>query len=405
MNYTQTRNSNEFTLFHKRQPLLNHLDLELTERCNNACLHCYINQPEQNDKIQADEMNTSLIGDILKQAASLGCLNVRFTGGEPLLREDFTEIYLFARRLGLRITLFTNARLISPELARLFARTPPGQPIEVSVYGMHASSYDAIAASKGAFDEFWHGMGLLRENNVPFIVKQSLLPQNRVEISEFEAFAASLPRMEHKPGYSMNFDLRAHRDNPAKNRFIKSLRISPEETLVMLTREPEKYLQEMRQFARRFMRPPGDKLFDCGAGHAPCIDACGNIQMCMLLRHPDTVYPLSPQQGQGNPPSGDVSPLKYALTEFFPRLRQMRAANPDYLRRCAVCFLKGLCEQCPAKSWEEHGTLDTPVEYLCHVAHAQARYLGLVMAGENSWELEPKVWNSRLNSFMNDTNG
>ncbi len=41
----------------------------------------------------------------------------------------------------------------------------------------------------------------------------------------------------------------------------------------------------------------------------------------------------------------------------------------------------------PAKSWTEHGTLDTPVEYLCEVAHAQARKLGLLGEDEKSWEV------------------
>ena len=91
--------------------------------------------------------------------------------------------------------------------------------------------------------------------------------------------------------------------------------------------------------------------------------------------------------------------MRYALTEFFPRLREMRATNPDYLNRCARCFLKGLCEQCPAKSWQEHGTLDTPVEYLCDVAHAQARYLGLLGASERAWELEREVWRERVARF------
>src|SRR5512137_531629 len=115
-------------------------------------------------------MDTAFIKNILEQAADLDCLTVRFTGGEPLLREDFAEIYLFARHLGLRVTLFTNARLITPELAQLFARIPPGQPIEVSVYGMHAVSYDAVAATRGAFEEFWRGITLLREYKIPFIV-------------------------------------------------------------------------------------------------------------------------------------------------------------------------------------------------------------------------------------------
>ena len=75
---------------------------------------------------------------------------------------------------------------------------------------------------------------------------------------------------------------------------------------------------------------------------------------------------------------------------------------PYYLRRCAVCFLKGLCEQCPAKSWAEYGTLDTPVEYLCNIAHAQAQYLGLVGDGEKAWEVAEGDWRVRLAQFSGD---
>jgi hypothetical protein len=85
------------------------------------------------------------------------------------------------------------------------------------------------------------------------------------------------------------------------------------------------------------------------------------------------------------------------MTDFFPRLRRLKAQNPDYLRRCARCFLKGLCEQCPGKSWMEHGTLDTPVEYLCQVAHAQGRHLGLLADGESAWEVTD--WERRLQRF------
>ena len=95
-------------------------------------------------------------------------------------------------------------------------------------------------------------------------------------------------------------------------------------------------------------------------------------------------------------------PLHFALTEYFPRLRKMRATNPEYLNRCGRCFLKGLCEQCPAKSWMEHGTLDTPVEYLCTVAHAQARYLGLVGKQENAWDVAEGDWRERVARFSGD---
>ena len=379
---------------------LGRLDMELTERCNNRCIHCYINQPEEDLALKARETSTAFVKDVLKQAAELGCLSVRYTGGEPLLREDFEELYLFARRLGLKVAISTNACLITPDLARLFARITPGWPLAVSVYGMHARSYDAVTGVSGAFEQFWQGVNLLREHKVPFGVKQSLLPQNRNELLEFEAFASTLPAMEKKPSYTMSFDLRTRRDDEKKNRHIRRLRISPEETLDMITREPEKYVKKMRQFAAKFMIPPGDKIFSCGAGKGVSIDAYGNAQMCLLLRHPHTVYPLDRALHRQRHPESKLQPLEYALNEFFPRMRELCSSNPQYMERCALCFLKSLCDQCPARSWEECGTLDTPVEYLCQVAHAKAVYLGLLQEGEYSWKLTPELWQARIETFL-----
>ena len=362
--------------------MLGNLDMELTERCNNDCIHCSINLPAEDADARERELTTADIQAILTEAAALGALSVRFTGGEPLLREDFSELYLFARRLGLKVILFTNARLITSELAGLFARIPPLQPIEVSVYGLKKASYEAVSRVPESFGEFWQGVELLRAHRIPFVVKGALLPPNREEMKDFEAWAATLPAMDSPPRYAMHFDLRCRRDSPGKNRLIQRLRISPPDGVGVLRRHGSSYLKEMRQFCGKFMGPAGDRLFACGAGHGPCVDAYGNVQACLSLRHPDTVCPLK-----------SVS-LKDALTNFFPRLRQARATNPHYLARCARCFLKGLCEQCPAKSWAEHGTLDTPVEYLCQVAHTQALDLGLLREGEWAWEVDN--WKERI---------
>jgi radical SAM protein with 4Fe4S-binding SPASM domain len=131
-----------------------------------------------------------------------------------------------------------------------------------------------------------------------------------------------------------------------------------------------------------FMGPSGDRIFNCGAGQLPCVDAYGYAHPCLPLRHVRTAVDLH------------KTTLDKALKELFPAKIGMRATNPDYLRRCACCFLKGLCEQCPAKSWTEHGTFDTPVEYLCSVAHAKARYLGLLGEHEHGWEVVN--WKERL---------
>lgn len=376
-------------LFQGRGPLLSHLDIELTERCNNVCLHCYINLPVHDAEAAHRELPAEAWKGILHQAADLGALWVRFTGGEPLLRPDFAEIYLYARRLGMKVVLFTNARLITPELADLFARVPPLKKIEISVYGMHPESYDAIACAPGAFAEFRRGVDLLLERQIPFVLKSALLPPNLAEIDELEAWARTIPWMDRPLPYSVFLDMRARRDSPARNRRIAALRFSPKEGVALLARDEEAYRHSTAQFASRFMGLQGDRLFACGAGEAGCVDAYGTYQMCMLLRHPDTVYDL--RRGT----------LREALTEVFPRLRETRATDPAYLRRCARCFLKGLCEQCPGKSWSEHGTLDTPVEYLCQVAHAQARHLGLLSEGERAWEVAH--WRERIAALAQET--
>ena len=382
----------------RRPGLLDHLDIELTERCNNACIHCCINRPAHDVNAAERELTTEAWKEILRQAASLGALSVRITGGEPLLRPDFPEIYLFARRMGLRVALLTNGRLITPELGELFARVPPLKKVEISVYGMKEESYTAVACDPGAFAEFRRGVDLLLKHKVPFLLKPVLPPPNRAEIEAFKAWVTATPGMDGKPPYTMRFDFRARRDNPAKNRIIESLSLTPDEMVAMLARDPD-YQREGRQFAAKFMGPPGDRLFSCGAGQSTCVDAYGKAQMCMLLRHPGTVYDL--RDGAGARQGEYTSPLRDALTEFFPRLRQMRAANPEYLRRCARCFLHGLCEQCPSQSWLMHGTLDRPVEYLCRLAHAQARDLGLLTESERAWEIAD--WRARIATLVRET--
>jgi MoaA/NifB/PqqE/SkfB family radical SAM enzyme len=84
-------------------------DLELTARCNNDCRHCYIALPAGDRAARAAELSAAEVLDIAGQAVELGAMWCLLTGGEPLLREDFAEVYLALRRLGLLLSVFTRA--------------------------------------------------------------------------------------------------------------------------------------------------------------------------------------------------------------------------------------------------------------------------------------------------------
>lgn len=359
------------------------LDLEITERCNNNCIHCNINQPENDAKIKAAELSTDDLKKIISDAVIMGCIKLKLTGGEPLLREDFFDIYRFARMKGLNIKVFTNAQLISEEHIALFKKTPPGDTIEVTMYGLSRASYESVSRVKGSFERAKKGISKLIENKIPFIVKGTALPQTIGEIEAFDTWASTLPYMRKPPSYVSLLDMRGRRDDPKKNRLIKTLRLNPDEILTVLARQKKEYILEMAQFIRKFVKPTGDKIFSCGAGNGQVsVDAYGNLHPCLLLKDPETSIHLK------------TCNLKEAVTHFIPEIRQKKSMNPEYLKRCARCFLRGLCEQCPARSWTEHGTLDTPVNYYCDVAHKQAEMLGLLEPGEKAWLIED--WQSRI---------
>lgn len=381
---------------------LGSLDMELTERCNNRCIHCYINQPENDQLAQKAEISSEAIKTVLAQAAGMKCRQVKFTGGEPLLRKDFEEIYLFARELGMNVKILTNARLVSNQLVDCFKKALQNDPIEISVYGTTAQSYNRAVASHNAFDSFITGINLLRENEIPFILKNCLLFQNDEGTIAYENFCRSFGVNPQKGNYASNLVLRGRLDDEAKNKQIINLRWSPELVLSQSIYDKEEYIRDQKEFLSSRLKLFGSKLFFCGAGKGAYIDAYGNAQMCVYLRHPKTVYPLINKE-EGQFCVSHMGQLNDAISNFFPTIRDWRSRNPEYLNRCGVCFIRGFCEQCPGKSWMEHGVLDKPVEYICQVTHMQAVFFGLLMPGERAWNLPHKVWQKRVDEFLRPT--
>lgn len=361
---------------------VSHMDIELTERCDNNCIHCSINIPENSGE-QKRELDSSRWKEIIREAADLGVLRARFTGGEPLLRKDFEELYLYTRKLGIKVALFTNARKITPELAELFSKIPPLEKIEVSVYGMSRESYEKVSRVPGSYDEFRSGVDLLLKYKIPFIVKGILLPDNGKDRDAFEKWASEIPWMDNPPSYSSHFEFRERRDSDKKNKIISSLR-----NIDNIPAAPDR---SMVEFCSKFIGPPGNELFSCGAGESVSVDAYGFAHPCLTLKAGEFAYDLK----KGS--------IKDAIFKYYPEKLKVKVSDSEYLKRCAKCFLKGLCLQCPSRSWSENGTFDTPVEFLCNDAHKQGMDAGLLKEGEKGWEVIN--WRERIIKMEEEYNG
>ncbi|MBN1893031.1 radical SAM protein [bacterium] len=381
--YIERRQAELSVIDRYRRSILQHVDLELTERCNNNCIHCCINLPADHPSASR-EMDADKIAGLLDQAAQLGCRSLRMTGGEPLLRPDFEPLYLRAKKLGMNISLFTNATLISPGLADLFARVPPGKPIEVSLYGMSRAAYERVSRSAGSFTRAWQGLRLLLERDVAVGIKTARFRFNHQDLEEMDQWTRrNIPSQKRPPVDTAMFYLRNRHDSPSRDDEIRRLRPTPEEFGRLLGLRGSADRVCLSDFCRQNLAIQGDDLFTCSAGLSQvAIDAYGFFQPCQVLRHPLAVV------------HSDSISLKDYLTICTVKIRKMKAAHSHYLNQCANCFLKALCSQCPAMSWMEHGDLDTPVKFLCDLAHVRAVQLGLLRKGERAWQV--RDWRERI---------
>ena len=86
-----------------------------TNRCNLNCVHCYAGAESEP---KAGELTTTEGKRLLDDLADYGAPVVLFSGGEPMVRADLTELVAYAADAGVRPVLSTNGTLLTTERAR-----------------------------------------------------------------------------------------------------------------------------------------------------------------------------------------------------------------------------------------------------------------------------------------------
>jgi radical SAM protein with 4Fe4S-binding SPASM domain len=329
----------------RRYPLVG--SLELTERCNLACLHCFIKQPAGSRAARARELTTAQVRGVLDQVADAGCLFLLLTGGEPLLRPDFAEIYRHVRQRGIIPTLFTNGTLLTPRLADVLADAPP-RLLEITLYGATRETYERVTQVPGSYARCRRGIELALDRRLPLYLKAVLLTTNRHELAQMSALAEEL-------GVEFRYDgTMWPRLDGGRQPF--AYRLSPEEMLALDLEDPERQ-RAWEEVARgengRFAR--AGRVYNCGAGFRSFhINSAGRLSMCLMARRP--AYDL----------------LTMTFQEGWARLGALRKLNRQLHTPCETCTAGNLCGQCVGWSQAVHGDNETPVDYVCELGRLRA---------------------------------
>jgi radical SAM protein with 4Fe4S-binding SPASM domain len=340
-------------------------ELEITDRCNLDCRHCFINLPASDKKAQSQELSLEEIKRIVDEAVDLGALWCLITGGEPLLRLDFEDIYLYLKRKGLLVSIFTNAALVTETHADLFKKYPP-RDIEISIYGISEEIFGKVTRRPEAFKRFKRGLDVLEQAGVKVRLKAMFMRSNIEESEEIAAFC----RKKTKDFYRFDPLLILRYDrNEKRNAEIKSERLSPEEIVKLERGDPERFNALEKKCLRQTRTTSSDvssaPLFRCGAGsYSFSVSSKGMFRLCSALWHPDCLYDL--RQGS----------LKEAWEDFTPSVLSKTSDNPEYLNNCQSCPLVDLCLWCPAHIYLETGEMDRISDDFCRLAQARSASVG-----------------------------
>jgi radical SAM protein with 4Fe4S-binding SPASM domain len=350
----------------KNERPLTSIELEITARCNNRCRHCYINLPASDKHAASCELSLEEIKTIADESADLGALWCLITGGEPLLRKDFVDIYLHLKRKGFLVSIFTNGTLVSQEHVALFKRYPP-RDLEISVYGVSQHIYEQVTCVPGSYRAFRRGLDYLLKSWINVSLKATLTRSNLEEFSEIAEFCRqkSHGQFRFDPFLHLRVD-----GSPMRNQEIKSERLLPSEIVALEKSDRDRFkaLTKSCSLIQTAIPTSGmvDKIICCAAGlNSVYVRHDGALQFCSALRYPEFVYDL--RQGS----------LSEAWHNFIPDLRREKYKDRDLSPVCTGCHLINLCMWCPAHAHLETGELGGPVTSFCKIAHTRGAALGL----------------------------
>ena len=330
--------------------------VEVTRRCPLSCAHCYNNLPMADVAARDAELTTAEHHRLLDELAAAGCLWLLYTGGEVFARRDFLDIYTYAKRRGFIVTLFTNGTLLTPGIADTLVEYRPFA-IEITLYGRTRETYERLTGVPGSYDRCLRGIALLKERGLPLTVKTVAVALNVHEVGAMKEF------VEADLGLPFRFDsMMTPRIDCSQSPL--EVRLTPEEIVGLDLADPARR-REWQDFSCQFVGPqqaPGheDEVYHCGGGvNSFSVGPTGLMSIC-VLSHRDT-YDLR------------TGSLEEGWRHFLARVRARKITR---VTKCTSCHLKTVCGMCPANAELEAGDPETPVEFLCHVAHLRALAMG-----------------------------
>lgn len=316
--------------------------VEITGRCNLYCPHCYAAGVKTELGMTSGQLKE--VASILKEK---GVLIVTMTGGEPMARPDFKDIYLEFKRKGFLIDLYSNGTLIDEDMADFLAANPP-RVIDVSLYGLSDEEYLKNTGLSDGFTRLDNALKMLSSRNVNVMTKMVVTKNNYDSVLDYNAYAQSY-------GFPFRYNVVIGSRNDGRVDST-SMQISNEQLLALEEKDPLRrtmlqqlsrctYLDDEAIATKRYPK------YMCGAGVGNVfIGYDGKMSPCMTLR------------GKG------IDLFDRGFDAIWEEWGERRKERFDEHFKCIDCKYMPLCTPCVEEFEQLNGSADRPIEQRCELA-------------------------------------
>jgi radical SAM protein with 4Fe4S-binding SPASM domain len=316
------------------------VQLDLTYRCNERCVHCYLDHDDHG------EMTTAEIKHLLDEMADAGVFILTLSGGEIMLRRDFFEILEHARRLMFCVKLKTNAVLIREREAQRI-RELGVESIQVSIYSHRPEVHDAITLVPGSLKRSLAAIRFLKSQGLKVIMANVLMTENRQDYRGVRALAEEL-------GVECTLDPTV---TPMMDGNRSTVALTVDDGVLRQVFRDEALVGDVEEFCAMPVKPGESDLEarPCSAGHTACyVSPYGDVFPCVQ-------FPL---------PTGNVRQQRFV--DIWRHSKQMNEVRDIRVKdlSCSQCTHVTNCTRCPGLAYME-GNMRGPSTQDCEKSFAR----------------------------------
>lgn len=318
------------------KPKISALQFELTSRCNERCIHCYIPNDKKNTGF---DMPTAKVKSILEEFAEIGGIHVTLSGGEVFLHKDILEIVKYCREKDLKISILSNLISLKDEQIPVLKECNLSL-VQVSLYSTIPEVHDKITTIKGSCVKTMEAIKKLVAADIPVQISCPVMKANLDSYIDVVNFARDL-QIKVQTDYLMMARADFSTDNLEQRLSLKEteklLRSIIENdveyrkgTLSQIPKS-EQMLIDFEAFKRQPL---------CGVGYDNCcITANGDVYPCAGWQSYvlGNVYKTSLQE----------------IWENSERIKSLRKITEASFPKCLECEAYDFCARCLVRNFNE----------------------------------------------------